>query len=558
MIQKIFLLAIIVCYNYAHAQHTPHTLPDSLSSKSFDYFNERIMAIKNDSIKRLTYARYWLIKAKSQNDFEEIVEAYKAILYNSPVKDRLHYADSMVITAKRTVDKELIGYAYMTKGVTHYARKELAKALDTYLIADRYISHTQDFDTAYKIKYGIANTKYYLGCYNEAIILFKECLRYFKNENKRAYLNTIHSLSVSYNKIGEYQKCSEWNRLGIKTGIELENMAMAPYFNHSEGINKYFLKQYDEAIKILQRTLPDITVDNDFANETIAYFYIGKSYWAQKKKLKALPYLKKVDRAFENHNYTSADLREAYELLIDYYRQQKDLKLQLYYIEKLLKVDKVLHHNYRYLSGKIHREYDTKKLLQAKMDIEQALQFNKALSITVIIAMALIIMYMVRKHYRNKRLFEELMNRIPETIVPLADTGRETDLDINPELVTAILKNLEKFERNKKYLLKDMTLMKMASLLNTNTKYISKIVAYHRGKKFTEYINDLKIDHIIELLKNENRYRNYTNKALGEEAGFGSTQNFTRAFNSRTGISPTYFIQQLRKTQMPAGENHVQ
>ena len=34
------------------------------------------------------------------------------------------------------------------------------------------------------------------------ISLFKECIEYFKEENDRAYLNSIHGLGVCYNKIG--------------------------------------------------------------------------------------------------------------------------------------------------------------------------------------------------------------------------------------------------------------------------------------------------------------------------------------------------------------------
>ena len=105
-----------------------------------------------------------------------------------------------------------------------------------------------------------------------------------------------------------------------------------------------------------------------------------------------------------------------------------------------------------------------------------------------------------------------------------------------------------KFEQNKKYLEKDVTLMKLASFLNTNTKYVSKIILRYRDKKTIEYVTDLKIDYIVKILKTEKKYRNYTNKALGEQAGFGSTQIFTRAFKIRTGISPTYYIQELNKT----------
>jgi YesN/AraC family two-component response regulator len=170
------------------------------------------------------------------------------------------------------------------------------------------------------------------------------------------------------------------------------------------------------------------------------------------------------------------------------------------------------------------------------------------ISITI---MGVIMAILAYRHFKNKRLFEELMNRKPETSQSLvSDINRkESELDINPEVIASILKNLEKFERNKKYLEKDMTLAKMASLLSTNMKYASKIIARYRDKGTIDYISDLKIDHIIELLKNENKYRNYTNKALGEESGFGSTQNFTRAFNNRTGLSPTYFINKLKSQQ---------
>ena len=123
----------------------------------------------------------------------------------------------------------------------------------------------------------------------------------------------------------------------------------------------------------------------------------------------------------------------------------------------------------------------------------------------------------------------------------------DAEIDINPEIVVAVIKNLEKFEKNKKFLEKDMNLVKLASILKTNTKYASKIIYQYRGKRSIEYISDLKIDYVIELLKKEKKYRNYTNKALAEEIGFGSTQNFTKAFNNRTGISPTYFISELNK-----------
>lgn len=546
---KNYLLIIWVClYNYANAQQKNFVIPDSLSNKNYEYFSNNIRYEEKDSIKELLYAQSWLSKAKRENNFGQMALSYKALIYKNDKKLQLIYADSMLKAAKRTTDIELIGSVYMTKGAVYYDRKEQIKALDNYLIADEYISKTNNHYLIYKAKYVIGLIKNHLGFYDEATALFQECIKYFKGKNDRAYLNSLHSLGLCYNRIGKYKLCSQINQTGLNEGLRFKNLEMQPYFIHSEGVNQYFKHNYSDAIKKLKVALPAVIHNKDFANETTAYFYIGKSYWAQELQEKALPYLKKIDDAFQKQKYIRPDLREAYEILIDYYQQRNNRELELYYVSTLLKVDQVLHKDFKYLSGKIHKEYDTKKLLQRQRNNEQYWTIVVCIIITIMTA---IIAVLAHRHYKNKRLFEELMNRKPETHQSLASNypSKDNELDINPEVITAILKNLEKFERNKKYLEKDMTLAKMAALLNTNMKYASKIIARYRNKGTVDYISNLKIDHIIELLKNENKYRNYTNKALGEESGFGSTQNFTRAFNNRTGLSPTYFISKLRSQQ---------
>ncbi|WP_333667628.1 AraC family transcriptional regulator, partial [Flavobacterium sp.] len=480
------------------------------------------------------------------------------------------YADSMLVAAKQTKNDLTIGAAYMTKATVYYGENDNKKALDNFLLADEYIAKTEDSYSMYKVKFGIAQTKYYLGFYDEAISLFKECIEYFKEENDRAYLNSIHGLGVCYNKIGKYDLSSVTNQLGIKEGRKLENLEMEPYFIHSEGINQYFRNNYQKAISDLNTALPSIKNNKDFANETVAYFYLGKCFWSIREQEKGIEYFKKVDIAFEQQKYIRPDLRESYELLIDYFKKQGDIKSQLYYINQLLKVDNVLGTNYKYLLRKVVKEYDTKELLKSKQDIENAMTFRVVIDFTIIVIMAVIIAYLIYRHFKNKRLFEEIMKRdtsksniqknnydqqlvidttldkIEKTIVP-ENTDKQNSQEISPEFEAGILKMLEKFEQGKKYLEKDMTLTKMALLLNTNNKYVTKIISKHRGKGSIDYITDLKTDYIIEMLKTDSKFRNYTNKALGEEAGFGSTQNFTRAFKARTGITPTYFIYKLKK-----------
>ncbi|WP_283239613.1 AraC family transcriptional regulator [Flavobacterium sedimenticola] len=507
---------------------------------------------KSDSVEAKKFAVAWIAKSKSEKNWTQLAAAYKAMMYLDDPRFLMKYADSTITVAKYSKNPEIIGSAFLTKGIIHYSQKQLKQALDNYILADKYIASTNNKKVKYKVKFSIAHTKYYLGFYHEAISLFLECLSYFEEESDIAYLNTLHSLGLCYNKTGNVELSSYYNRLGLKNGKELENQEMEPYFNHSEGINHFSRKNYKKAITELQRVLPIMQQRKDFANETVAHFYIGKSYWAIHQEQKAITFFKTVDNAFLKYNYIRPDLRESYELLIDYYKKQEDAELQLKYINRLLKVDSVLNHNYKYLSKKIFKEYDTKKLIAAKQDIENAMMVNNKIHYTVISSLSGAILFLVWRHTRNKKRykqkFEQIMAEKEKPTKPIQKCTGEIPFDINPELVKTILQNLEKFEKNKRYLEKDMTLIKLSGYLKTNPKYASKIILKYRGKKTIEYITDLKIDYIVEKLKTENKYRNYTYKALAEEAGFGSTQNFTKAFNTRLEMPPAFFIQQLKNS----------
>ena len=548
------LLIVSLSLGQLPTEKTLHKVPDTLLHKNYDQLFDRIEKLQNDSVKQSIYLRAFLKKAKDEGNWEEIVYGYKNYLHHSPDHQKLVYADSMIYTAKISKDTALIGASYLSKGIAYYGQKKYIEALDNYLIAHDFISRTNDHYQKYKAQYNIAHIKYYLGFYDEAIVLFEECLDYFGKKNTRAYLNTIHSLSLCHNRAGNFGLSTEMNELGLAEGQRLSNLSMESYFIHLEGINHYFKSNFALAIEKITYSLPAIRKNKDFANEAVGYFYIGKSYWALNKPEEAVAYFKKVDQIFEDKDYTRPDLRENFELLINHYKTKDSPQKKLRYIRKLLKADSILNVNYKNLSGKIHKEYDTKELLNEKDRIQTLLEKRKRndiLLFSVIVLLFILLLFLIYRYQRNKKIyrqrFEELMkkNGKVETPMGVKNTGK-TNLDINPDAVATVIKQLEKFERDKKFLEKDWTLVKLSAAFNSNTNYLSKIVFHHRGKKFVEYLNDLKIDYIIELLKNDRKIRNYTNKALAEEAGFSSTQRFTNAFISRTGISPSYFIQELK------------
>ena len=203
------------------------------------------------------------------------------------------------------------------------------------------------------------------------------------------------------------------------------------------------------------------------------------------------------------------------------------------------------------MTGRIYKEYDTQKLLLSKREIEKSLRFQKQQNALYIVLIAILIVwlgYMIYKSRENKRKFRKLLDRKTQQVKLTAETKlRNTDnLKMNPEVKASILKHLDKFENSEQFLAKDITLPKLAKKFDSNIVYVSKIISHSRQKRSNDYINDLKIDWIINQLRENSKFRNYTNKALAEEAGFSTTQHFTRAFSKNTGISPTFFVQELK------------
>lgn len=557
MIRKYFFLLSLCLGDQICAQEIHFKIPDSLQNKNYDYLFDRIEESEKDSNKQSLYLKSFLVKSKTEKNWEEIVNGYKNYLHHSAENLHLIYADSMIYTAKKAKNNALIGSAYLSKGIVYYAQKKHDYALDNYLIADNYISKTNDKYLIYKVKYNIAQIKYFLGFYEEAISLFRECIVYFKENNDRGYLNSLHSLGLCYNRIGNYGLCTQTNETGLLEGKRLSNDEMREYFILSEGVNQYFLGNYSLAINKIKYALPFIQKKEDFANETVGLFYIGKSYWELKNSQMAIPYFKKVDAIFDDKQYIRPDLRNNYELLISYFNSKNNPKQQLFYVKKLLKVDSILISRYKYVSGRIYKDYDTKELLVQKKKLEKVLnrrKYNDFIFTGIIVFLCVSVVFLIYKHFRNKKVYRQRF----EELIKKKDAPTNVDSrnitngieDINKETVETILKQLERFENNKVFLEQEWTLTKLAAAFGTNTRYLSKIIATYRKKKSGRYINDLKIDYLINLLKENKKIQKYSNKALSDEAGFSSTERFGKAFYSRAGMPTSYFIKELNREQL--------
>ncbi|MFC0605449.1 helix-turn-helix domain-containing protein [Winogradskyella pulchriflava] len=125
-------------------------------------------------------------------------------------------------------------------------------------------------------------------------------------------------------------------------------------------------------------------------------------------------------------------------------------------------------------------------------------------------------------------------------------------IEIPEETEQNILTKLKRFENSRKFLNKDMSLAVLAGQFETNTKYLSGVINKHYHDNFNTFINKLRINYIIDKLKNDSNYINYKISFLAEESGYSSHSSFATVFKSVVGMSPVTFIkliQEERKEQ---------
>ena len=141
--------------------------------QTYDTLYQKILEFKGRPESQVPYLRQFIEKAKREGNTEELVNGYRNYMHHAEGSDALTYADSMVLAALTTRDPLLIGGAYLSKGILFYGQKEYGPALEHYLIANDYIQGTDNLYLRYKVHYNIAQIKYYLGEYSDAISLLR-------------------------------------------------------------------------------------------------------------------------------------------------------------------------------------------------------------------------------------------------------------------------------------------------------------------------------------------------------------------------------------------------
>ncbi len=561
------LLFLMFFFTSAHAQMA---LNPNLTNEEIE---KKIDESSNNPTKMWELINFYISKSKKEKNNEALFYAYRYASITSLYPLNIKYADSALDTGKSSTTKKILLDAYLNRANINMAEEFYQKALDDILIANKLSQESSNIYIYNKTVYLIAQNKIYLGQYEDANKELLICLKFFKDnlQNKTSlgknyemyYIYSLMSLIDSNTKLGKFTQ----NKARLKEAFDYlqENKLTQyiPYFISSEGTDAYYSKDYNTAISKLSEA---IRLYNDQWHHNTEVYYLGLSYWYTGKQKLAVKYLEEIDKHYNKTKKLDPQFRSAYEILIKYYNSTGNTAKQLEYINKLMFLDRSYEKNYKYLYKRIVKEYDTKKLVAEKNRIETKLN-NQRIIFTVIFLLFIIVFLFfglkIQKEKQNyKKRFEEIIAqrdhvKVEEEQLTLDSTvyndQQKFDYDfynkipgLNPIFVENILNQLEIFENENKFLDSQISQKSVSENFGTNSTYFSKIINTYKGKNFALYISDLRLDYIIDHLKNDVKYINMDVKELASIAGFSSTENFSDNFRRKFDLKPSVFIKMMK------------
>ena len=567
--KKFYFFLVVLFFGFSHSQI--NRLSDYYDiKKNYEKFPE------NDS-RAFPFINKYIALAKKNKDHTQLVQAYKdAVFYSGSETNKVKYADSTILSALITKNNDLISDAYLGKGIVYYFNyKKYKPALNEYLMAYEYSKDSNNEYLKNEILYHVGVLKSYLGYYDSALEHFQKASDYFKQNtvqkahpniifnNKKGYYNSLHRIIICHRNLKNYDKADSLIKIGIAETYRKPNFQQEyGYFLKEKGISELRKNDLQNALTSLQHSLKPINHINDFAWATVNYFYIGKAYLALNDNPKAILNFQKVDSVFQRHNFILPELRENYEILINYYKEEDHHAKELYYTKQLLKADRIISKDFSYLSSKIHKEYDTSTLQDEKNRLESNTSWGIKLIVSLSILAAILISVIIRKYKIEKHIIinyrileDKIINNAYQQSQKSEIVHEHDKCSVNEELTFSILSKLKCFEEKFGFIEQGLTINKLAHKLHTNSTYLSQIINEHKGMNFNRYLGELRINYITNKLYNDNVYLSYKIETLAEKCGIASRTNFSNLFQEINGIRPTDFIKKRQKDMKNDKEN---
>lgn len=525
-----------------------------------------------DSLKTRFFIDEYLLESIKDNDPKRTFRSYHILVmfYNEHYDQSkmIEYTDSLFSVAKKNDLKIELLKAYHLKnnnlrGTYGYGderifnnifeARELAKEINNEMWESKF---NQDISQYYM----------FTGQYEKSLTHYKNNLGRLKKLSKsddykefKVWGGNLEAVYISiaelYIKLKQIDSAEIYNNYA-KSILDTLESGYHELYKYRNMVNEVEVSLLKDNLKAAENNLNEaLAIIPDYFRKSVSNFtksyYSGMISYNKGDYENAIRHFESLDRVHidEDENLGFYFYEEFYLKLYKSYLKINDFEKADYYFDKHLasingKID--INNSANSNFNKIERDKynnEVNKLKKQKSKQKYTIVLISLSSIFVIITT--VILYRKRQN-KDKKKLELLLTKISEE-EKIIIKPKKTDHKIKDVEVERIILSLEHLQHKNYFLRTDCTAAGLAKKIKTNTTYLSKIINVHYQKNFTAYINDMRIDYVLDRLKHDKLFRRYAIQSISNEIGFKSKESFNSAFKSRTGVLPSALIRALEQ-----------
>ena len=498
-----------------------------------------------------------ILKAKYAKDTGQLAEAYRKRVWGEDFALAIKYVDSAIGISTGVHEKRFPSKLHYTKGGLLYEADRPDEAVREFVTAYEFAKKANDYERIVDCFNAIAIIKGEYGHQERAISLLRLSLDYLNTYEGKidnydlTKLITLDNIARCYLQIKKIDSSRHYAQQGLALSSQMKDLdtyqslsALYAQINYYDG---NYIKSKDTLLKYVKGT-------GDLSHAD-RLFYLGMIEGKIGNSAKKRTYFKRIDSLLNRNGYPLMDnVKEIFQFLLKDAISKDEEPMVKNYADRLVYYDSILTTAEKEIRSILWTEFDlpeqeaSKKVLSDEIQKKEGTIRNYIL--LSILLISLLALYFI-KYSRTQKKLREVMDQDVEPLKRHPQKDDIAQMDIDPEVVQSTLEALDKWETNLGYLDQKTSQNSLASDLNTNTTYLSKIINTYKGQTFSNYIKDLRVTYAINHLKeNPHIIDTHSTIQIAEMFGFSSLDVFARAIKSKIGVTPAVYFRKLKKSNL--------
>ncbi|NCS89200.1 MAG: tetratricopeptide repeat protein [Ignavibacteria bacterium] len=413
-----------------------------------------------------------------------------------------------------------------------------------------------------------------MGKFSKAIEMFKKLIPLAeKIEPEKNLVSLYINIGICFNGLGDFKSAEESFRSSYKLTRNKNTFLNAASANNLSLalLNQNKLKEAlpfaGEAYNYSKELQQNDLMLEAMTNLANIYHKMGQNQKAIELTFEGIKLADSIEAKLQKQNflgnlYLYHEALGNYKESLDYYKKYSAMK------------DSLLNESTQKEILKLNTQFETerkeKELILKNKEIEEKnliITFAVVLFLAVSVLLAVII-YLYRKRnlafknlvqlnidiIRKEKKLNAVKAFLSESKFVKLDTREKLqaifeDLDsekykyssLSDSKKIEMVEKLNKFmNEDKVYLHKDISIEKLAAMMDVNAKYLSQIIHEVHNENFANFVNEYRIKDAKSFLSDRN-YDYLSIEGISELSGFYSKQSFNTAFKKLTGMTPSFY-----------------